>query len=125
ALFFRILELPLGGFEEAAWLARHHLHALRATAQARAAAIYCGVADADDQHALANPFEVTERYGLEPCDADVNVLRGLLAAREIQLLALGRAGADEHGIESALLQKLAHALDRVVQLQIDAHVQDH
>ena len=36
----------------------------------------------------------------------------VLAARQLQFLALRRAGADEHRIEAAFGEQLAHALDR-------------
>ena len=103
-LLLRILELPLGGLEEAPGLARHHLHVLRAEPERRTAAIHGGVADADDQHALADLVDVLESDRFEPGDADVDPVR-VLAARKVQFLALRRAGADEHGVESALVQQ--------------------
>jgi hypothetical protein len=42
---------------------------------ARAAAVHRGVADADDQHALADRLDVAEVNRLEPLDADVDVDR--------------------------------------------------
>ena len=101
AFLLGVLQLPRGGLEEAARLARHDLHALRAEPQAGAAAVHGGVADADDQHALADLVDVPEGHRLEPGDADVDVRRGFLPAGQLQLLALGRAGADEHRIEAA------------------------
>ena len=81
ALLLGILELPLGRLEEAARLARHDLHVLRAEAQAGAAAVHRRVADADDQHPLADLLDVAEGHRLEPGDADVDVGGALLAAR--------------------------------------------
>src|SRR5262249_59237902 len=72
ALLLGILELPRGGLEEAARLARHDLDALGAEPEAGAAAIHGGVAHPDDEHALADLVDVPERHRLEPGNADVN-----------------------------------------------------
>src|SRR5580704_13011594 len=125
ALLLRILELPDRGLEEAARLARHHLHVLGAQAQARAAAVHRRVADPDDEHAPADLLGVAEGDRYEPGDADVDVGGALLATGEAQLLALRGTGADEHRIVAAALQQSAHALDRGVQAQIHAHAGDH
>src|SRR6185312_12831778 len=62
ALLFGVLQLPRGSLEEAPRLARHHLHALGTQAQAGAAAVHGGVADADDQHPLTDLVDVAECY---------------------------------------------------------------
>ena len=97
-LFFSVLEFPCGGFEEAARLARHHFHALRAKAQARAAAVHRGVADPDDEHPLADLVQMPEGDCAEPCDADMDIGCAFAAAGQIELLTLRRAGTDEHGV---------------------------
>ncbi len=50
----------------------------------------------------------------EPVDADVNMsCRGrILASRQIQIFALGRAAADEHGVELTGGEQLFHARHR-------------
>ena len=68
----------------------------------RAAAVHGRVADTDDQHLLADGLDVLEGHRLEPGDADVDVGGAFGAAGQLEFLALGRAGADEHGIEAAL-----------------------
>ena len=102
-LFLGVLELPGRRLEELARPARHDLDVLAAEAPRRAAAVHGRVADADDQHALADLVDVAER------DADssqsmpmwMSVAR-LLAAGQVELLAARRAGADEHGVERRL-----------------------
>jgi hypothetical protein len=122
-LLLGVLEFPLGGLEEAARLARHHLDALRAEPERRAAAIHRRVADADDQHPLPDPVDVLERHRLEPGDADVDPV-GVPAPREVEFLAPGRAGADEYGVEPALVEEVPHAFDRRAEPEVRAHAGD-
>ena len=93
-------------------------------AQRRAAAVHRRVAHADDQYLLADRLDVLERHRLEPGDADVNVGATFNAARKLELLALRRAGADEHGVEAALREQFLQRLDGMVELQVHAHLDD-
>src|SRR5262249_60498976 len=111
ALLLGVLELPLGRLEEAARLARHDFDAVGAEPEAGAAAVHGGVADADDEDALADLVDVSEGDRLEPGDADVNVGGAGLAPRELELLALGGARADEHRVEPPVGEELAQTLD--------------
>ena len=122
-LFFRVLELPRRRLEVLARLARDHLHVGGAEALRRAAAIHRGVADADDQHALADRFDVPEVNRLEPLDADEDLI-GLVPARQIELLAFRRAAADEHRVEFLRVDQRLQARDRRVVFHRDAHVHD-
>ena len=122
-LLLRVLQFPLGGLEEAARLARHDLDALRAEPERGAAAIHGGVADADDEHALADRVDVLEGDRLEPGDADVDPV-GVRAAGKAQFLSLGRAGPDEDRVEAAAGEQLAHAGDRRAEPEVRAHVDD-
>ena len=79
-------------------LTRDHFHVGGAQALRRPAAVHRRVADADDQHALADRRDVAEVNRLEPLDADEDLI-GLVTAGEVELLAFRRAGADEHGVE--------------------------
>ena len=97
---------------------------LRAETQRGAAAVHGGVANADDQHLLADLVEVLERHRLEPVDADVDVGAAFGAAGELELLALGRAAADEHRVETARLEQLAHAVDARVVADLRSHLLD-
>ena len=63
-----------------------------------------------------------EGHGLQPLDAHVNAV-AVVAARDIEVLALGCAAADEDGIVS-FIQQLAHAVHGRVQPQVRAHVDD-
>src|SRR5690606_18243626 len=117
-----IPELPVGRLEELAGLARHHLHVLRAEAERAAAAIHRRVADADDEHALADAVDVPERDRLEPLDADVDTA-GLVAAGNAQILTLRRAAADEDRVV-ALREERAHALHRRRKPEVRPHVDD-
>src|SRR5579863_2894081 len=120
---FRILELPFGGLEELARLARHDLHVLGAESQRTAAAIHRGVADADDQNFLADALDVSEGHRLQPGDADMDAIR-VVAARQVELLALGCSRSHENGIEFFRVEQLPHTLDRGVEAQVRAHVHD-
>ena len=124
ALLLRILELPLGGLEEAARLARHDLDIPGAEPQRSAAAVHRRIADADDQHALADGTDVAEGDRFQPGDADMDAI-ALVAARQLELLALRRARADEHRVVSAGAEQIAAGSDRRVELQPRAHVEDH
>src|SRR5476649_2791510 len=94
---FGVLEFPLGGLEELARLARHDLHLPRAETQRTAAAVHRGIADADDQDPLADPFDVAESDGLQPGYSDVYVI-GVVTAGQFQFLALGSARTHENGV---------------------------
>ncbi len=123
-LALRILELPVGGLEESARLARHDLDAAGAQAERGPAAIHRRVADADDQHPLADLVDVLEGHRLEPVDADVDAV-GVAPARQIEFLALGRARAHEHRVEPLPFEQFAHAAHRRAEAQLDAHVENH
>ncbi len=112
-LFLGIFELPVRSLEELPRLARHDFDVLGAEAKRRSAAIHGRVTDADDQHILANAVDVLEGDGLEPRDSDVNIL-AVVTAGNVEILALRRAGTDEDRIV-ALIEELAHALDRRTQ----------
>src|SRR6185369_1767351 len=94
-----------------------------AQAQRRTAAVHGSVAHANDQHLRSNRADVAKGHGFEPVDADVDVI-GVVAAGQLQLLALGCTGTDEHSIE-ALGEQLLHAVDLGPKLQGNALVQDH
>ena len=90
-----------------------HLHALATQPAGGAAAIHGGVATAQHDDALADRGNVAERDGGEPFDADMEVRRGFLAARNIQVAATRRTGADEHGVP-VLIQYLFQGVDAFV-----------
>src|SRR5205823_1705648 len=94
ALLLRVLELPFRGLEEAARLARHHLHTVRPEPQTRAATVHPRVAHADDEDALADLVDVAEGYRFEPGNADMDIGCARLAAGKLELLAAGSARAD-------------------------------
>ena len=80
-LFLGVLELPGRRLEVLARLAGDDLHVGGAEALGRAAAVHRRVADADDQHALADRVDVAEVDRLEPLDADEHLV-AVVAARE-------------------------------------------
>ena len=122
ALLLGVLELPVRGLEELPRLARDDLDALGAEPQRAAAAIHRRVADADDEHALADRLDVAECDRAEPIDADVDAIADI-APRQAQILALRRAAADEHGVV-ALVEQRAQARDRRRQTHVDAETRD-
>ena len=123
AFFLGVLELPRRRLEVLARLARDDLDVGRAEPLGRAAAVHGGVADADDQHALADRVDVAEVNRLEPLDADEDLV-GVVAAGNLELLALGRAAADEHRVELAGVEQRLQAVDRRVVADVHAHVDD-
>jgi hypothetical protein len=98
------------------------LHVFCAKAQRRTAAVHGGVANADDQNTLADGLGVLEGDRLEPLDTDVDAVR-IVAPGDLEVLALGGAGADENGVV-ALVEQRFHALDAVIQSQVHAHIED-
>ena len=76
-LLLGVLQLPVGGLEEAARFARHHLDVVRAEAQRGPAAVHRGVAAAQHDDPLANAVAVPKSNTGQPVDTDVNVrIRG-------------------------------------------------
>src|SRR5688572_446300 len=122
ALFLGVLELPVGRLEELPRLARDDLDVFRAEPQRAAAAVHRRVADADDQHALANRVHVPERDRAEPIDADVNAI-ARFAAGQAQILAFRSAAAHEHGVVTFVEQR-AQARDGRAQLELEAQTRD-
>src|SRR5688572_31632700 len=94
ALFLGVLELPVGSLEELPRLARDDLDVLGTEPQRAATAIHRRVADADDEHALADRAQVSERDRAEPIDPDVNTI-ARVAARQRQIFSFRRATAHE------------------------------
>ena len=72
---------------------------------------------------LPTESDVAEVDRLEPLDADEDLV-GVVAAGNLELLALGRAAADEHGVVLAAVEQRLQALDRRVVADVDAHVDD-
>ena len=103
--------------------AHDHLDVLAAEAARGAAAIHRGVAAAEHDDALVDRGDVAERDVRQPVDADVDVLAGFLAARNVELAAARRAGADEDRVE-VLRQQLLHAVDARAAFELDAEVED-
>ena len=120
-LFFGVLQLPVGCLEKPPRLASHHLDVCGTQAQRRATTVHGGVTDADDQHALADLLDVLEGNRFEPVDADVYAF-AVIAPRYFEVLAARCPRADEHCVELAAVEEFLHALDAVIQLQLDAHV---
>ena len=122
-LFLGVLELPRRRLEVLPRLARDDLHVGGAEPLRRAAAVHRRVADADDQDALADRLDVAEVDRLEPLDADEDLI-GVAPPGNLQLLALGRAAADEHGVVFAAVEQRLQAVDRRVVADVHAHVDD-
>ncbi len=120
---FGILELPVGGLEESARLACHNLDVFCPQPERGTATIHRGIADTDDQHVVTDLLCVPEGDGLQPVDTNVNVFR-VVTPWQLEFLAARRAGTDEYGVEATVVQQVFQAVDAVIQLQIDAHVED-
>src|SRR4029079_11873530 len=88
--------------------ARAHddLDVVAADAPRGAAAVPGGGAAAQHDDPLADLRGVAEGNRGEPVDADVDVLRALPAARDVEVSAARCAGADEDGVVALLHQRL-------------------
>ena len=119
----RVFLLPRRRFHLLEAGAHDHLHVVAAEALRRAAAVHRGVAAAEDDHALADLVDVAERHAREPVDADVDVRCRLPAARDVEVAAARRAGADEDRVVAFGEQRL-EAVDALPAAEIDAEVED-
>ncbi len=59
----------------------------------------------------------------EPVYADVYAV-AVVAPRDLEVLAARRPGSNKDRVELAAVEQFLHALDSMVQLQVDAHVDD-
>ena len=123
ALFLGVLELPRRRLEVLSRLARDDLDVGGAEPLRRPAAVHGGVADADDEHALADRLHVAEVNRLQPLDADEDLV-GVVTAGDVQLLALRRAASDEDRVELVAVEQRLQAVHRRVVADLDAHVDD-
>src|ERR1700730_12877588 len=123
AFVHRVLLLPWRGlhlFETGA----HHDGDLFAPESARGtAAIHGGVAAAEHDDALADLADMAARDTGQPVDTDVDVLGGLLAARDVEVAPPRSAGADEDGVE-ILGEKLPETVDAPAAPELDAEIED-
>ena len=77
---FGVLELPVGGLEEFARLARHDFDVVCAEAQRSAAAVHRGIAHAYNKYVFANSLHMAKRHRFQPFNANVDIL-GVIASR--------------------------------------------
>src|SRR6266446_4800349 len=96
-LVLRVLLLPRARFHLLEAGAHDHLDVLAADTLRGPAAVHRGVAAAEHDDALADRGGMAERHRGEPVEADVDVLRALLATGEVEVAAARRARADEQG----------------------------
>jgi hypothetical protein len=122
-LLFGILQVPRRRLEVLARPAGHDRHVLAAHPLGCTAAVHGRVADADDQHLLADLLDVAEVDVGEPLDTYMDAI-GLVAAGQVEFLPLRRAAADEDGVK-ALVEKRLHARHRRVVADVHPHVDDH
>src|ERR1700726_892769 len=94
--------------------AHDHRDVLAAEALGRAAAIHGCVAAAEHDDALADAIDMTEGDARQPVDADMDVGGGLLSARNIEVAAARRAGADEDRV-IAFGQERLEAVDALAE----------
>ncbi len=112
AFVLRVFLFPGRGLHVLEGRAHHHLDVVGTEAPRRAAAIHRGVAAAEHDDALAHLRHVAEVDRGQPIEAEVNVRRGLPAARHIQIAPARRAAADEdRAYPSVLLEQRLHRAD--------------
>ena len=90
-----------------------------------AAAIHRGVTAAEHDHALADAVDVPEGHARQPVDADVDVLRRFLAARNIEIASTRRAAADEDRVVLAAVpgEQRLETVDTRAATKFDADVE--
>src|SRR6266446_1793792 len=106
-LVLRVLLLPRARFHLLEAGAHDHLDVLAADTLRGPAAVHRGIAAAEHDDALADRGGMAERHRGEPVDADVDVLRALLAPGEVEVAAARRARADEERVV-ALAHQFLH-----------------
>src|SRR6185437_1450956 len=89
----------------------------------RAAAVHGGVAAAEHDDALADLRDMAERHARQPVDADMDVLGRFRAARNVEVAAARRAGADEDRVPAFGDQRL-ETVDALAAVEFDAEVED-
>ena len=114
----RVFLFPGAGLHLLEARADDDLDLLAAEAARGAAAVHGGVAATQDDDPPADLLDVAEGDAGEPVDADMDVGGGLLAARDVEVPAAGRAGPDEHRVE-AFGQEALEALDALAQAKLD------
>ena len=114
---------PVGGLHDIERRAHDHRDRLGPDALRRAAAVHRRVAAAHDDHLAGDRIDVAEGHARQPIDADGYVGVGLEAPGQVEIAAARRAGAYEIGVVSHV-EHFLHARDLVVEMGVDAHVQD-
>ena len=104
--------------------AHDHLHVVAAEALRGAAAVHRGVAAAEHDHALADLRDVAEGHAREPVDADVDVGRRLLAAREGRGRARAARRSRRRPRRSPRRGSCFRRVDVRAALEVDAEVED-
>ena len=100
-----------------------HLDVLAAETARGAAAVHRGIAAAKHDDALADLLDMAERHAGKPVDADMDILRGFLAAGDIEFAAARCAGADEDRVV-IFGQELPQAVDALAAFEFDTEVED-
>src|SRR2546423_2236457 len=121
AFFLRVLELPRRGLEVRSRTSRDDLDVLPTQPPGRSAAVHRRVPDTDDEHTLTNAIDVTKVHIGQPFDADEDLI-GLVPPRQLELLPLRRAAADEDRV-IAVAKQSSHTRHRCLVPDVDTHVQ--
>ena len=101
------------------------LHVLAAEAPRDAAAIHRGVAAAEHDRRACRSSSMWPNDTLrQPVDADVDVRRGFLAARNVEIAAARRAGADEYRVVAFAPASAFEAIDALAAAKLDAEIED-
>jgi len=113
--------LPRGGLHIGEGAAHQHLDIVATQATA---AVHGGVAATQHNHLLANALGVLESHAAQPVDANMDMLRTLLAAREVfQVATAGRARTDKNGV-IVLLKQALQAVNIGIKTGDGPHPQD-
>src|SRR5690606_9080286 len=123
AFAFGVFDFPGRGFHVGARRTHGHRHAVAAETDRGAAAIHGGIAAAEHDHFFADAGDMAESDAAEPVDTDMDIGLAFFAARNFQIAAARRAGADEDGVVT-LGENALEAIDVGVEMRDDTHVED-
>ena len=123
ALVHRILFFPRTRFHFLESASDNHLDVSPAQAPRGTAAVHGCIAATQDDDALANLVDMTERDGRKPIDPDVDILCRLLASGHIEVAPARRTGAYKNRIK-VLIQQFLHAVDSHAAAKGDPGIHD-
>src|SRR5262252_9078484 len=119
----RVLFLPGRGFHLVKTAAHDDRDLFAAEPARGTAAIHRGIAAPEHDDAAADFVDMTKRDAGQPVDADMDVIRRLRAAGDVEIAPARRAATDEDCIPVVAQQRL-EAADEFPEMGLHSHVED-